>query len=136
MINSVAKLCPLLQPVSLYSLPNTPSLIDLDWDENNIENGKVHIHTISCLIRCVCSLQQSRFLSNFNECCLSQRWGEVLHHPILIPGAASLSWIPVVAMAVCVWSTKTALQVFCLYLEIALMGFLFKEYAKLKGEKL
>ncbi|KAM8867339.1 tubulin polyglutamylase complex subunit 2 isoform 1-T1 [Synchiropus picturatus] len=34
-INGVAKLCPLLQPVSLFSLPNAPSLADLDWEENN-----------------------------------------------------------------------------------------------------
>eukprot|EP00064_Thunnus_orientalis_P008391 superscaffoldBa00000995_g8414 len=36
-INSVARLCPLLQPVSLFSLPNAPSLADLDWEENSAE---------------------------------------------------------------------------------------------------
>ncbi|KAM9814042.1 tubulin polyglutamylase complex subunit 2 [Neosynchiropus ocellatus] len=36
-INGVAKLCPLLQPVSLFSLPNAPSLADLDWEENNLD---------------------------------------------------------------------------------------------------
>ncbi|XP_041836552.1 tubulin polyglutamylase complex subunit 2 isoform X2 [Melanotaenia boesemani] len=35
MINSVARLCPLLQPVSLFSLPNAPSLVDLDWEESS-----------------------------------------------------------------------------------------------------
>ncbi|XP_044073373.1 tubulin polyglutamylase complex subunit 2 [Siniperca chuatsi] len=35
MINSVARLCPLLQPLSLFSLPNAPSLADLDWEESN-----------------------------------------------------------------------------------------------------
>lgn len=39
-INSVAMLCPLLQPVSLYSLPNAPSLVDLDWEETNTQTGK------------------------------------------------------------------------------------------------
>lgn len=39
-INSVAKLHPLLQPVSLFSLPNAPSLADLDWEENSTESGK------------------------------------------------------------------------------------------------
>lgn len=43
MINSVARLCPLLQPVSLFSLPNAPSLADLDWEENNTESGKPHL---------------------------------------------------------------------------------------------
>ncbi|KAL6111796.1 tpgs2 [Pungitius sinensis] len=38
-INSVASLCPLLQPVSLFSLPNAPSLADLDWEEDNTESG-------------------------------------------------------------------------------------------------
>lgn len=36
-INGVAKLCPLLQPVSLFSLPNAPSLADLDWEEDHSE---------------------------------------------------------------------------------------------------
>lgn len=42
MINSVAQLCPLLQPVSLFSLPNAPSLIDLDWEES-AESGEHHL---------------------------------------------------------------------------------------------
>nr|XP_020448265.1 tubulin polyglutamylase complex subunit 2 isoform X3 [Monopterus albus] len=41
-INSVAKLHPLLQPVSLFSLPNAPSLADLDWEENSTESGSAH----------------------------------------------------------------------------------------------
>ena len=40
MINSVARLCPLLQPVAIFSLPNAPSLVDLDWEESNTESGK------------------------------------------------------------------------------------------------
>lgn len=40
MINSVARLCPLLQPLSLFSLPNAPSLADLDWEENSSKSGK------------------------------------------------------------------------------------------------
>ncbi|KAK1902290.1 Tubulin polyglutamylase complex subunit 2 [Dissostichus eleginoides] len=40
MINSVSSLCPLLQPVSLFSLPNAPSLADLDWEEDGAENGR------------------------------------------------------------------------------------------------
>lgn len=40
-INSVARLCPLMQPVSLFSLPNAPSLADLDWEENSTEPGSV-----------------------------------------------------------------------------------------------
>ena len=43
MINSVARLGPLLQPVSLFSLPNAPSLVDLDWEENSTESGKPHL---------------------------------------------------------------------------------------------
>ncbi|XP_068171760.1 tubulin polyglutamylase complex subunit 2 [Antennarius striatus] len=38
-INSVSRLCPLLQPVSLFALPNAPSLVDLDWEENSAETG-------------------------------------------------------------------------------------------------
>ncbi|XP_013872486.1 tubulin polyglutamylase complex subunit 2 [Austrofundulus limnaeus] len=38
-INSVGRLCPLLQPVSLFSLPNAPSLADLDWEESSRESG-------------------------------------------------------------------------------------------------
>ncbi|XP_033939088.1 tubulin polyglutamylase complex subunit 2 [Pseudochaenichthys georgianus] len=40
MINSVSTLCPLLQPVSLFSLPNAPSLADLDWEEDGAESGR------------------------------------------------------------------------------------------------
>lgn len=44
MINSVARLCPLLQPVSLFSLPNAPSLADLDWEESSTGgSGKIHL---------------------------------------------------------------------------------------------
>ncbi|XP_068449597.1 tubulin polyglutamylase complex subunit 2 isoform X2 [Clinocottus analis] len=39
MIHSVARLCPLLQPVSLFSLPNAPSLADLDWEEDDTQSG-------------------------------------------------------------------------------------------------
>ncbi|XP_028301674.1 tubulin polyglutamylase complex subunit 2 isoform X2 [Gouania willdenowi] len=39
-IHSVATLCPLLQPVSLFSLPNAPSLADLDWEEDSTEKGQ------------------------------------------------------------------------------------------------
>ncbi|KAM6927687.1 tubulin polyglutamylase complex subunit 2 [Xenentodon cancila] len=39
MINGVGRLCPLLQPVSLFSLPNAPSLADLDWEESSAESG-------------------------------------------------------------------------------------------------
>ncbi|TNM88545.1 tubulin polyglutamylase complex subunit 2 [Takifugu flavidus] len=42
-INSVAMLCPLLQPVSLYSLPNAPSLVDLDWEETNTQTEKAQV---------------------------------------------------------------------------------------------
>ncbi|XP_040015244.1 tubulin polyglutamylase complex subunit 2 isoform X1 [Xiphias gladius] len=46
MVNSVARLCPLLQPVSLFSLPNAPSLADLDWEENSTESaGSEHAPT-------------------------------------------------------------------------------------------
>ncbi|XP_054640596.1 tubulin polyglutamylase complex subunit 2 isoform X2 [Dunckerocampus dactyliophorus] len=33
-IHSVGKLRPLVQPTSLFSLPNAPSLADLDWDDS------------------------------------------------------------------------------------------------------
>ncbi|MED6244248.1 Tubulin polyglutamylase complex subunit 2 [Ataeniobius toweri] len=39
MINSVGRLCPLLQPISVFSLPNAPSLADLDWEESSSETG-------------------------------------------------------------------------------------------------
>ncbi|XP_060926084.1 tubulin polyglutamylase complex subunit 2 [Limanda limanda] len=38
-VNSVARLWPLLQPVSLFSLPNAPSLADLDWEESDATLG-------------------------------------------------------------------------------------------------
>lgn len=47
-INSVAMLCPLLQPVSLYSLPNAPSLVDLDWEETNTQTGKASVFQFIC----------------------------------------------------------------------------------------
>ncbi|XP_076027119.1 tubulin polyglutamylase complex subunit 2 [Genypterus blacodes] len=37
MVNSVSRLCPLLQPVSPFSLPNAPTLADLDWEESGTE---------------------------------------------------------------------------------------------------
>ncbi|KAM3878269.1 tubulin polyglutamylase complex subunit 2 [Diretmus argenteus] len=37
MINSVTRLRPLVQPTSLFSLPNAPTLADLDWEENSTE---------------------------------------------------------------------------------------------------
>ncbi|KAM4613679.1 tubulin polyglutamylase complex subunit 2 [Polymixia lowei] len=39
MIHSVARLRPLVQPTSLFSLPNAPTLADLDWEENNTEGS-------------------------------------------------------------------------------------------------
>uniref|UniRef100_A0AAY5L3Q0 Tubulin polyglutamylase complex subunit 2 n=1 Tax=Esox lucius TaxID=8010 RepID=A0AAY5L3Q0_ESOLU len=33
-LNSVSKLRPLCQSMSMFSLPNAPSLADLDWDED------------------------------------------------------------------------------------------------------
>ncbi|XP_008407705.1 tubulin polyglutamylase complex subunit 2 isoform X1 [Poecilia reticulata] len=39
MINGVGRLCPLLQPTSVFSLPNAPSLADLDWEESSSEIG-------------------------------------------------------------------------------------------------
>ncbi|XP_027859698.1 tubulin polyglutamylase complex subunit 2 [Xiphophorus couchianus] len=39
MINGVGRLCPLLQPTSVFSLPNAPSLVDLDWEESSSESG-------------------------------------------------------------------------------------------------
>ncbi|XP_051932708.1 tubulin polyglutamylase complex subunit 2 isoform X2 [Hippocampus zosterae] len=38
-INSVGRLQPLLQPTPVFSLPNAPSLADLDWDESSAECG-------------------------------------------------------------------------------------------------
>ncbi|CAG01414.1 unnamed protein product [Tetraodon nigroviridis] len=42
-INSVAMLCPLLQPAPLYSLPNAPSLADLDWEETDAQTEKTPV---------------------------------------------------------------------------------------------
>uniref|UniRef100_A0A1A8IWZ0 Tubulin polyglutamylase complex subunit 2 n=1 Tax=Nothobranchius kuhntae TaxID=321403 RepID=A0A1A8IWZ0_NOTKU len=42
-INSVGRLCPLLQPVLLFSLPNAPSLADLDWEESSTQSGLPHV---------------------------------------------------------------------------------------------
>ncbi|XP_071372673.1 tubulin polyglutamylase complex subunit 2 isoform X2 [Centroberyx affinis] len=39
MINSVARLRPLVQSISLFSLPNAPTLADLDWEENSADCG-------------------------------------------------------------------------------------------------
>ncbi|XP_028970166.2 tubulin polyglutamylase complex subunit 2 isoform X2 [Esox lucius] len=36
-LNSVSKLRPLCQSMSMFSLPNAPSLADLDWDEDQAE---------------------------------------------------------------------------------------------------
>ncbi|XP_037108954.1 tubulin polyglutamylase complex subunit 2 isoform X2 [Syngnathus acus] len=36
-INSVGRLQPLLQPTQFFSLPNAPSLADLDWEEGSAE---------------------------------------------------------------------------------------------------
>ncbi|KAL0977776.1 hypothetical protein UPYG_G00161050 [Umbra pygmaea] len=38
-LNSVAKLRPLCQSMSVFSLPNAPSLADLDWDEDQVEES-------------------------------------------------------------------------------------------------
>lgn len=37
MLNGVANLRPLCQSSSVFSLPNAPSLADLDWDEEQVE---------------------------------------------------------------------------------------------------
>ena len=39
-INSVARLRQLVQPTSHFSLPNAPTLADLDWEENGTDAGK------------------------------------------------------------------------------------------------
>ncbi|XP_077429058.1 tubulin polyglutamylase complex subunit 2 isoform X1 [Vanacampus margaritifer] len=36
-VNSVGRLQPLLQPTRVFSLPNAPSLADLDWEESSAE---------------------------------------------------------------------------------------------------
>ncbi|XP_061641305.1 tubulin polyglutamylase complex subunit 2 isoform X3 [Phyllopteryx taeniolatus] len=40
-IRSVGRLQPLLQPTQVFSLPNAPSLADLDWEESSAECGAV-----------------------------------------------------------------------------------------------
>lgn len=109
MINSVARLCPLLQQVSLFSLPNAPSLSDLDWEESERDSGETH--------RCPgfqsfmpresprCQNKKTLFFF-FNQGLWTLRL-----HPTLIHGAASSSWIPVAGMAKSASSTRTALQV-------------------------
>ncbi|XP_075951779.1 tubulin polyglutamylase complex subunit 2 isoform X2 [Anarhichas minor] len=78
MINSVARLCPLLQPVSLFSLPNAPSLADLDWEEeDDTESGTAnapaapHFDSRSCIFEldsCGVVAQQSEIW--FLDCSL------------------------------------------------------------------
>lgn len=51
MINSCARLCPLLQQVSLFALPNAPSLSDLDWEESDKDSGNPHWRTGSITTR-------------------------------------------------------------------------------------
>lgn len=64
-VHSVARLCPLLQPVSLFSLPNAPSLADLEWDEDSAQSGNINfspaiiMHKLQCVICsyvCLCLL--------------------------------------------------------------------------------
>lgn len=118
-INSVAMLCPLLQPVSLYSLPNAPSLVDLDWEETNTQTGKTSVFQFICpVFRPVFPNIYSGFV-----CTVWQRRRRVRQNPILIPAAASLSWIPVVETGKCAWFIKTALQVSWLRSQMSLMVF-------------
>lgn len=127
MVNSVARLCPLLQPVSLFSLPNAPSLADLDWEENSTEAGKYSgppavIIDLSEVCSCVSMLCKSTIKDsvfqrkvNINSQCIfatCQGQSVFLLHPTLIRGVVSLSSIPVEGTERCAWCTKTALQVF------------------------
>lgn len=115
MVNSLSGLCPLLQPVSLFSLPNAPSLADVDWDES--ESGKsssCHNHSTSTSISYLSSVGNEEmngnvYLTSITLAC--QGRSVVPLRRILIPGAASSSWTLVVGMATCAWSTKTAPQV-------------------------
>ncbi|XP_077458180.1 tubulin polyglutamylase complex subunit 2 [Stigmatopora argus] len=45
-INSVGRLQPLRQPTPLFSLPNTPSLADLDWEESGADCGLTSAPTL------------------------------------------------------------------------------------------
>nr|XP_061814644.1 tubulin polyglutamylase complex subunit 2-like [Nerophis lumbriciformis] len=45
-INSVGRLQPLHQPTPVFSLPNAPSLADLDWEENSAECGLANATTL------------------------------------------------------------------------------------------
>lgn len=124
MINSVARLCPLLQPVSLFSLPNAPSLADLDWEESGTESGKYSPAGSSCgILNYNTSLSIMFVYSTCAQLCRKQAnewaldWTVNIYsrfinaicqgrcvcpsHLISTPGAASSSWIPVVGMAKC-----------------------------------
>lgn len=106
MINSCARLCPLLQQVSLFALPNAPSLSDLDWEESDKDSGNPHWRAGSITTRVSPRWKKKMFF--FNQ----ELWTLWLH-PTLIHGAASSNWIPAVETAKCASSTKTLLQVFC-----------------------
>ena len=43
MINSVVRLRQLHPPSTLFSLPNAPTLADLDWDGGSTESGKANL---------------------------------------------------------------------------------------------
>ena len=43
MINSVVRLRQLHPPTTLFSLPNAPTLADLDWDGGSTESGKANL---------------------------------------------------------------------------------------------
>lgn len=109
MINSVARLCPLLQQVSLFCLPNAPSLSDLDWEESERDSGKTHWCPGSIHLCQEKVLDVKKTLFFFFD----QGLRTLRLHPTLIHGAASSSWIPVAGMAKSASSTKTALQVSC-----------------------
>lgn len=82
MINSVARLCPLLQPVSLFSLPNAPSLADLDWEESSAESGKIHLldpHVGSSIT--TCRVQLCLFTIRVLSCAESRLMNELLIGP-------------------------------------------------------
>ncbi|KAJ0068859.1 hypothetical protein NL108_012128 [Boleophthalmus pectinirostris] len=46
-LNSVSRLVPLVPPVSLFSLPNAPSLCDLDWDDKEADSAPPHFDSRS-----------------------------------------------------------------------------------------
>lgn len=125
MINGVGRLCPLLQPASVFSLPNAPSLVDLDWEESSSESGKAHLtDSRTCFIQ-----QPLRATFNYiyatyaslhrkvNICSggiISSFCQDLSLHRlrlILMPGVVFMSWIPAAGLEKCVWFTKTALQV-------------------------